>query len=258
MLPFEGLVVAYLIVFVVAAPLTGVERRQWARTALAAGVSAIAVYAASRVLSVTVRLWLPFLYIPLGYWIPVPLVPSRGDSAFEGWLRRSDVALRRIALTVPGPVASVAEVGYLFCFPLIPAAFAVVWNAGTPADVARFWTAVLAAGYACYITLPWLVSRPPRFFESSSADAAGRSVRQANVFVLKLLSHHLNTFPSGHVAVSMAAAIAAGTVWPLAGAVLGIVAAGVAVGAVSGRYHYVVDVLLGVGIGVAAASAINM
>ena len=45
---------------------------------------------------------------------------------------------------------------------------------------------------------------------------------------------------------------AAGTVWPLAGAVLGIIAAGVALGAVTGRYHYFVDVVLGVVLGVIA------
>jgi membrane-associated phospholipid phosphatase len=254
MLPFEGLVIAYLIVFVVAAPFTGVERRRWARTAIVAGVAAIGVFTAVRTLPITARLWLPFLYIPLGYWIPVPLVPPRIGTAFEAWLRRSDVMLRQVALSVPGAVAYAAEVGYLFCFPLVPVAFAVVWNAGTSADVARFWTAVLAAGYACYITLPWLVSRPPRFLEAVSPDGGATSVRQANVFVLRQVSHHLNTFPSGHVAVSVAAAISAGMLWPLAGALLAIVAAGVALGAISGRYHYIVDVLLGVGIGVATSA----
>jgi membrane-associated phospholipid phosphatase len=211
------------------------------------------VYIASRTLPGAVRLWLPFLYIRLGYWIPVPLVRSHGRTGFEEWLRRSDDGLRRIPLTIPRPLSYVAGVGYLFCFPLIPAAFAVVWKAGSQADVARFWTAVLAAGYACYITLPWLVSRPPRFLEGASADAA-TSVSRANVFVLGQVSHHLNTFPSGHVAVSVAAAISAATVGPLAGGVLGIIAAGVAVGAVTGRYHYVIDVLLGVGIGVGASA----
>ena len=81
-------------------------------------------------------------------------------------------------------------------------------------------------------------------------DTACTPVSRANVFVLGRVSHHLNTFPSGHVAVSVAAAISAGTIWPLAGGVLGIIAVGVAVGAASGRYHYIVDVLLGLAIGV--------
>jgi membrane-associated phospholipid phosphatase len=70
------------------------------------------------------------------------------------------------------------------------------------------------------------------------------------VFVLGRVSHHLNTFPSGHVAVSVAAAIAAGRVVPIAGVVLGVIAAGVTLGAVTGRYHFALDAVLGVGLGV--------
>ena len=50
--------------------------------------------------------------------------------------------------------------------------------------------------------------------------------------------------------MSVAAAIAAGRVVPMAGVVLGVIAAGVALGAVTGRYHFVVDAVLGVGLGV--------
>jgi membrane-associated phospholipid phosphatase len=250
MLPFEGLVIAYLTFFAAVAPLASVERRRWMATALVAAVAAVTVYVASRTLPANVRLWLPFLYIPLGHWMPVPLVPSRRGGAFEGWLRRTDSARRALGRGMPASLTYAAEVGYLICFPLIPIAFAVVWIAGSPDDVARFWTAVLAAGYACYMTLPWLVSRPPRVVESDIVDTAFTPISRANVFVLGQVSHHLTTFPSGHVAVSVAAAISAGTVWPLAGAVLGLIAIGVAIGAVSGRHHYIADVLLGLAIGV--------
>lgn len=214
---------------------------------------AAAVYGIGRTLPVTVRLWLPFLYIPLGYWIPVPLVPSDRGGAFETWLRRSDHALRDLAGALPRWLAYIVEIGYLTCFPLIPVAFSVVWIGGTSADATRFWTAVLLAGYSCYITLPWLVSRPPRLIESLVVSAAPTGVSRANVFVLGQVSHHLNTFPSGHVAVSMAAAISAAAVSPVAGVVLGTFATGVALGAIAGRYHYIVDVLLGVGVGILAA-----
>jgi len=178
---------------------------------------------------------------------------SRGG-AFEAWLIRTDAAMRVAVDAMPRWFAYLVEIGYLFCFPLIPIAFAVVWLAGSESEVARFWTAVLAAAYACYVTLPWLVSRPPRLIERGPADAAPTAVSRANVFVLGRVSHHLNTFPSGHVAVSVAAAISAGRVEPLAGVVLGVIAAGVALGAVAGRYHFIVDALLGVGLGVIASA----
>ena len=249
MLPFERLVVAYLAFFAVAALFPHGERAGRTRTALAAVSLALAVYGASRLLPIAARLSLPFLYIPIGYWIPAPLVPSRRGGAFEAWLVRTDDRFRGPVEAMPRWLAYSAEIGYLFCFPIIPIAFAVVWMAGSQAEVARFWMAVLAAAYACYVTLPWLVSRPPRLIERGTAGAAPTAVSRANVFVLGRVSHQLNTFPSGHVAVSVAAAIAAGRVVPVAGVVLGVIATGVALGAVTGRYHFVVDVVLGVGLG---------
>src|SRR5215468_10963642 len=221
-MPFERLVVAYLAFFALAALFADVEREKRTRTAAAAASLALAVYGASRLLPTAARLWLAFLYIPLGYWIPMPLVPPRRGGAFEAWLIRTDAALRGAVDAMPRWLAYSAEIGYLFCFPIIPIAFAVVRVAGSQAEVARFWTAVLAAAYACYITLPWLVSRPPRLIERGTAGASPTAVSRANVFVLGRLSHHLNTFPSGHVAVSVAAAIAAGRVEPFAGVVLGL------------------------------------
>jgi len=254
--PFERFVVTYLVFFAVAALFANVDRRRQLRTSLTALLCAAIVYGASRTLPVTARLWLPFLYITLGYWIPVPLVPSRRGHAFERWLVRSDESLRGFAGALPRWLAHIVEFGYLTCFPLIPISFAVTWIAGTNEDVARFWTAVLIAGYGCYVTLPWLVSRPPRLLEGAPAPAEPSRVSRANVFVLGRVSHNLNTFPSGHVAVTMAAAISAGAVSPVGGLVLGLFATGVAVGAVVGRYHYVIDVLIGVALGVVASAAV--
>jgi membrane-associated phospholipid phosphatase len=255
MFPFERLVIGYLLFFTLIAPFTRVERRRRTRTAVAAGSLAFAVFLASRVLPIEGRLWLPFIYIGLGYWIPVPLVSADGDGAFEGWLRRTDAIVRRVAV-IPRWVAYAAELGYLSCFPLVPAAFAIAWLAGSHDDVVRFWMAVLVAGLACYGTLPWLVSRPPRLIERHAADPGPpMSVTRANVAVLGRVSHHMNTFPSGHVAVCVAAAISVGRIWPAAGAVLGVIAAAVAVGAVAGRYHFVADVVVGAAVGIIAGSA---
>jgi membrane-associated phospholipid phosphatase len=251
MLPFERLVIGYLGFFVIAAPFTHVERRRQVRTMLAAASFAGAVLLAARALPLEARLALPLAYIALGYWLPVGLVSSRRHGALEAWLTRTDAALRRrLPITVPRGLSHAMELGYLACFPLVPAAFAVVSIAGSQADVARFWMSLLAAGYACYGTLPWLVSRPPRLLDDA-ATATSTPMARVNVRVLNRISHGLNTFPSGHVAVSVAAAIAVGDVWPSAGVVTGIVAAAVALGAVAGRYHYIADVVVGAGIGIA-------
>lgn len=114
----------------------------------------------------------------------------------------------------------------------------------------RFWLAVLPAGYVCYVSLPWLVSRPPRLVREHTA----RAIARLNVFVLGRVSHQLNTFPSGHVAVSLAAAAGVAQVSAVAGALVLLTALAIALGAVAGRYHYMVDVLLGVLVAGAAAA----
>jgi len=137
---------------------------------------------------------------------------------------------------------------------LVPLAFAIVWTAGTLADVDRFWTAVLVAGFLCYGSLPWLVSRPPRSLDAPQGTAAG--VRGVNERVLARVSHGLNTFPSGHVAVSLAAALQVMPISRPAGIGLLVVAAAIAIGAMVGRYHYAADVVVGAAIGIGVSQLI--
>lgn len=200
-----------------------------------------------------VRAWLPHAYLVLGYWIPAAFTPAPIDRRFENWLRRADEKLGRWGLGVGNWHHHLMELAYLLCYPLVPAAFLVVVVLGREADIHRFWLAVLAAGYACYGTLPWTAARPPRLSGGSEGRPA-TPIAALNVAVLGRVSHNLNTFPSGHVAVAIAAGLA---VWPVSaawGAAVLALAVTIAVAAVAGRYHYGVDVLAGVGVGAAAAT----
>jgi membrane-associated phospholipid phosphatase len=138
---------------------------------------------------------------------------------------------------------------YLLCYPLVPAAFAVVWTWSDARDVERLWVAVLIAGFACYGALPWTAARPPRLLVDSSAS---RGIAIINAHVLHRMSHGLNTFPSGHVAVSGAAALAVASVSTQAGVVFAAIAVSIAAAAVVGRYHYLVDVVIGGAVACAA------
>jgi membrane-associated phospholipid phosphatase len=141
------------------------------------------------------------------------------------------------------------ELAYLLCYPMVPASFSVVFLLGTSGDITRFWVAVLVAGYACYGSLPWTAARPPRILSTPEATVLGR----INTHVLGSLSHGMNTFPSGHVAVALAAALVVCSVSLAWGVGFLTIAAWIAVAAVRGRYHYLVDVLVGAGVGMAAA-----
>jgi membrane-associated phospholipid phosphatase len=133
----------------------------------------------------------------------------------------------------------------------VPAAFGVVWRLGQEGDVERFWLTVLLAGFGCYGTLPWLAARPPRLMESAPSRPSG--LASFTDRLLARVSHRMTTFPSGHMAVAVAAALAVVPVSVPAAAVLGVVSAGIAAGAVAGRYHFAVDVVLGAVVGLAAA-----
>lgn len=251
MFGFEWLAFAYAAVFGL---LTVVTTRALRRgTALIVCLVAVALVLVSPLTPDFVRLVLPNLYLILGYWIPAllitadPLGPE--PSRFEQWLSRSDERWRDACPAVPSLLLVPVETAYLACYPVVPVSMGIVWAHAGAAAVPRFWMTVLVAGFACYASLPWLVSRPPKRLASHGSGA----VKRLNAFVLSRASHRWTTFPSGHAAVAWAAAFAVARVWPAAGLVLGIVAAGVSVGAASGRYHYVIDVLLGLLVAAVAA-----
>ena len=252
MAAYEWLVVAYFSALMLAGwlrPVDSLSRRQAASLGSAV---VLTVFVVAITGSPAVRAWGPIVYLFAGYWMPALLVTAAKEQPFETWLARADTDLRRFLPRVPEALAPLLELAYLLCYPLVPLSFAVVWIQGGPMDVERFWLAVLLSGYACYVTLPWLISRPPRARQPHGTR--GR-IRHLNAHVLARWSHQFNTFPSGHVAVAAAAAVGAGFVSAPAGVAIGAVVAAIAVGAAAGGYHFVIDVILGL-IVAAAASAV--
>jgi len=143
------------------------------------------------------------------------------------------------------------EFAYLFCYPMIPAGFLCLYIAGFDREADRFWTAVLLAVFSCYGVLPWLPTRPPRMIEQHSPNP--RSPTKAlNLQILNHASIQLNTFPSGHAAAAVATALAVGARLPSAGVAFGLLALGISVGSVVGRYHYAADTLSGALVGILA------
>lgn len=250
---YEWTVVVYFSGLILAAwlPRVGSTRR---RQATVLGVTIVlTVFGVAATGSYALRAWAPHVYLFAGYWMPALLVTSSREQLFEAWLIRSDINLRQWLPSVPAVLAPVLELAYLLCYPLVPLSFSIVWFSGGSTDVERFWLAVLLSGYTCYITLPWLVSRPPRVRKHDGG--LPRGVRSFNERVLARWSHQFNTFPSGHVAVAAAAAVAAGSVSTQAGIALGAIVGAITVGAAAGGYHYVIDVILGL---IVAAAAVGV
>jgi hypothetical protein len=244
---FETLAIAFFAALIVAAPVSRGNRRQKRTVMLLSGSLIAFILLVSRRAPLDVRMWFAHVYLVGGYWIPALLVPEERSHAFELWLVRTDAAWRSFRVTLPRWTAAASELAYLLCYPAVPVSFAAVWMLGTAADVDRYWLAVLASGFASYGCLPWLVSRPPRLIEERLMDS--HPIATFNVGILRRVSHQMNTFPSGHVAVSVAAALSLLRVWTAGGVVMAVIAGGIAVGAVVGRYHYLLDVVLGAVVG---------
>ena len=204
------------------------------------------------------RDWVPCIYLLQGYWMsglffrrPMPGVEGRLlrlDGRLLGALRMDAVVSR-----TPAPLLELLELAYLFAYPFVPVTFALIHGAGLRGEAAAYWTPVLLAAFACYGLLPWIQTRPPRTIEPpGSMDQRGLALRRLNRAVLERASVQVNTFPSGHAATAIAAALAAGELMPALVLPLHAAAGAVALSTVVGRYHYAADTVAGLAVGAAA------
>jgi hypothetical protein len=185
---------------------------------------------------------LPGIVLLIGYWTSGLLFVAPMPRA-ERWLVGLDTSLgiQATATRCPRAIAEILEFAYSGIYPLILVALYIALRAGVSPD--RFWTTVVVTDYVCFAVLPWFQTRPPRAF---GFETPWRSAwRAINMRILAGGSIQVNTFPSGHAAEGLAAALL------VIGAPLPVVvlmfAAGLAVsaGAVFGRYHYAADALAG-------------
>ena len=192
---------------------------------------------------------LPPMLLLVGYWSSGVLFtgPMLG---VERLLRRFDRALqiRRLSARTPRLVAELLELSYAAVYPMVPIGLALYTSAAAqpaPAlNAERFWAVILLVDYICFATLPWIRTRPPRQLEPGEPWNA--TLRTMNLRLVNAASIRVNTFPSGHAAEALAAALMVMEVSP-GPAGLGMLLAAVAVsaGAVLGRYHYAADAAAG-------------
>ena len=227
------------------------RRRGGAPVALGLSAAGGLIAAASTSAPGVLRDWCLLPALPLAYWAPAPLAGT-ANLSLEQWLRAVD---NRLGLTRLEPAAhGLLEFAYLLVYPMVPAGVLAV-TITSPHSAEGFWLAVFAAVLPCYGLLPLFPTRPPRAFLLPHGPSPGPTstwVRRANVLFLATFGNAWNTLPSGHAAGAAAIAV---LVWrsgsPL-GPVFVLLAVGIALGTVRGRYHYAVDTILGVALGVIA------
>jgi membrane-associated phospholipid phosphatase len=222
-----------------------------------AGVTFTARRSATLPLMPALEVVLPALVLLGGYWLS-GLLFVRPNVGLEAWLSAvDDRVLRRPGVLAwfgraPGAVREFFELSYLLVYLVVPAGAFTLAIAGHTSEVGRFWAVVLLAEFACYGMLPWVQTRPPRVLEPESQAVSTPRLRRLNLGIVNRASIQANTIPSGHAAGALATALAVGGVMPGAGAVFLVLALSIAVATVLGRYHYLVDSVLGVLVAVAA------
>jgi hypothetical protein len=194
--------------------------------------------------TIVMRWILPPSLLLLGYWTSGLLFTAPMPRA-ERALEAMDTALNvdRCAQATPRWLAEVLEFAYAGIYPLIPIALLIHLTTSRHADVDRFWTVILITDYICFAVLPWVQTRPPRALRTADPWTAG--MRRLNLRIVGKASIQANTFPSGHAAEGLAAALLVlDAPWPLAASVA-LAAILVSTGTVLGRYHYAADAMAG-------------
>lgn len=103
---------------------------------------------------------------------------------------------------------------------------------------------------ACFVFYLFYPVAGPRYLFKSPADVVAGPVRNATVALLQARSSMGTAFPSSHVAVALTQSILGVYYFGRKGLVLGVLTTGLALGAVYGGFHYLVDVVAGAVLGV--------
>jgi membrane-associated phospholipid phosphatase len=228
-------------------------RRRW-RIALLAGITVAAVLVArfafpARVSGVA-RDWLPAALLLLPYWQAGQFFRG-ANPRIEQRLGRTDERvfdwMRRHGWRASGTWWSdFLELDYLMCYPLVPLGLGMLYLWRQRAAVDFYWVVVLLASDICFVVTIFVPAMPPRALAADSAGVAVRgNLRRFNFAVLNRGGIQAITFPSAHVASTVACGLVLLRYAPTAGVAFLAVAAGVAVGAFVGRYHYFLDVVAG-------------
>jgi hypothetical protein len=200
----------------------------------------------------------PMVVLLVGYWLSGAFFVSPMPGA-ERWLMSVDERLLgrtgvfRAYATGPHLLREAFEMAYVLVYPVIPAAVTTLALGGRADAIPRFWSIVLLAEFVSYGMMPWLQTRPPRAIETAAdARAAPSVIRRFNELILDRGSIQANTIPSGHAAGAVAAALAMVDVMPVAGVWFLLLAAAIVAATVLGRYHYLMDSVLGTAVAAAA------
>ena len=246
MLPWQTASGVYFVyVAVVAAILPGLPLAKRRLAFFAAAVGLLGTVAARMLANAVLNDWvIPPTLLLFGYWTSGLLFFAPMPRA-ERVLLTLDryLGVTRAARMAPRPLAEYLELAYAAVYPAIPIALVIRLIVMNEADASSFWTTILVTDYICFAVLPWVQTRPPRALEAEAPWNA--RFRAFNLRLLGRTSIHVNTFPSGHAAEALAAALLVIGAPPVVTLSMFVLALSISIGTVLGRYHYAADAIAG-------------
>jgi hypothetical protein len=194
------------------------------------------------------RDWLPVVLMLVPYWQTGQFFLGPNEK-IQARLATIDRRLLNLLCEIPSTLGRFArlsmEYAYMLCYPLVPLGLAVLYAAGLREHAGAYWLNVLVPTYLCYAITPFVPALPPRSVGKQCPDPMPSKGRVFNLWILKHGSIQAISFPSAHIASSLAVSLVLLQYVPVAGAIFLIVSFCIAVAAVAGGYHYAIDVLLG-------------
>lgn len=225
---------------------------------LVALLLALTVLVADRPSMQPLRDWLPlalgpFLYIELR-WLIAGVGRPHADALVQRWEGALFPSHPAASWATQLPVRWVSELlhfAYASYYLLIYLPPAILYLRGRRASHANTLLALTIVYAVCFATYLLFPVDGPRFLSGPAAGPEG----PVRAFVIRLLdagSSRGTAFPSSHVAASVVASLCALGSERRTGIVVALLTVGLAAGAVYGGFHYLVDVVAGAVVGLAA------
>ena len=209
-----------------------------------------------------VRDWLPQALVILAYKQMGWFAPSTHSHLLEHrWIVWDRILLDdwgiRAGIEFLGPVVpALLESSYVLVYALPVVSMAVLYGLNEKSRSDTLLTIYLLGMFLCYGQFPFWPSEPPRtVFPGQDLPQVTSWIRNFNLWIVGGYGIHTSVFPSAHVSGAVATAFGMACLFPKRRGLIagyGIYAVLVAVATVYGRYHYAVDALGGVIVGLGA------
>ena len=212
--------------------------------------------------------WLPVVPLWLRRWAPLMallflytelplLIRAAGHRSFfdptvirwERMMFGGQPALEWAASWSSVVVSELLHAAYVSYYAIIFVVPAILALRGRHQEFSEAVFVLLLTFTVCFVAFIVFPVSGPRYIWNARPDVASGPVRQFVLWILESRSSRGTAFPSSHVAVATTQSLLAISYFGRRGIPVAIVSAALAVGAIYGGFHYAVDVLAGVALG---------